>query len=792
MKKHGFVIALCAVLQGHLFAFSGAPKDLLLYQQPAGTWTEALPIGNGRLGAMVFGGTEHERLQLNEITVWSGGPQRDTDRRDAYKSLPELRQLLADGKYDVAEKFANANFNSPAPYTASYQTLGDLTYDFTLPSTNISEYRRSLDLSQALSEVSFQSGGIVFHRESFASAPAAAIMQRFTADHPGSISFTMHLSRIERAHTRALSPHEIEMDGDTGGVLRYRVLASIRTHGGTVQSTPDGALHVIGVDSAEVVLTAATNYVLDYDAGYTGANLDEAAKHMSADMLLPYDILRSQHILDFRKYYDRVSLQLGPSSDKPTDERLKEYAAQRDPSMLALVYDYGRYLLISSSRPDNPLPANLQGIWGDGLTLPWLGDYHTNINVEMNYWPAETANLSEMQLPMIHLIESLVKPGEKTARAYYGPQSPGWVMGYTTNAWGWTSPGEELPWGVWFGASAWVTQHLWEHYAFTRDLGYLRQAYPTMKGAAEFWMANLVEGPDGKLIVSPSSSPENGFRTDRGMVSEIDAGATMDRELVWNLLNNVAMASSQLGVDAEFREKALTIRDRIEPLHIGRNGQLMEWSGDWDDPNSHHRHISHLFALFPGSQISVTETPKLAAAAEETLRERGDESTGWALTWRANCWARLHKGDRALDLLSNLLHYTKENGTNMEDGGGLYPDLFDAHPPFQIDGNFGAVSAMNEMLLQSQDQYVDPTATHRDRYYIDLLPALPQQWRTGLVRGLLARGGFEVSEQWADGRLVSAAITSRGGVAAIIRYQGRQVSLTWKQGETIKLDGNLK
>jgi alpha-L-fucosidase 2 len=665
-----------------------------------------------------------------------------------------------------------------------------------MPSTDIAGYRRSLDLSRAIEDVSFRSGDVVMHREVFASAPAGAIVVKLSADRPRSITFTLHLSRVERAQTRPIAQDAIEMLGDTGDKLKYRVLIRASACGGKVSTAQDGSLTVESADSVVVLLTAATNYLLNYDTGYTGGDLTVAARQMKAALRSNYDALKAMHVEDYRKYYDRVSLQLEPSGDttaetKPTDERLKEFSAHRDLSLLALVYNYGRYLLISSSRPDNPLPANLQGIWGDGLILPWLCDYHLNINVEMVYWPAESTNLSEMQLPLIRMTQDLVKPGTNTARAYFGPNTPGWVVGYTTNGWGWTSPGERTAWGIWFGGSPWLAQHIWEHYAFTRDLDYLRQVYPAMKSAAEFWMATLVEGPDGRLITSPSSSPENNFSTEGGTVASLDAGASMDRELVWDLLDNVALAAGNLGTDELFRRKAIEVRDRIEPLRVGRDGQLLEWSGDWDSPQSHHRHISHLFALFPGHQITVNETPQLATAAEETLRERGDESTGWALAWRANCWARLRQGDRALDLLANLLHYTKETDTNMESGGGLYPNLFDAHPPFQIDGNLGVVSAVDEMLLQSNARYVDASEPNRDNYKLDLLPALPGQWKNGSVRGLRARGGFEVSEEWVGSRLRNAIITSKGGDAAIVRYEGREAYLRWRPGERKVLNADL-
>jgi alpha-L-fucosidase 2 len=793
MKMLWLRIVILSLFVSSLSIALCAQENLLTYQKPASTWTEALPIGNGRLGAMVFGGVQHERLQLNDITVWSGGPQSDTDRKEAYKDLPELRKLLSDGKYDDAQSFANSHFTCATAYGATYQELGDLKLDFVgLPQTEITDYKRLLDISRAMSEVSFQVGNTRYSRETFASAPAGAILQRISASTPGKVSFVLDLSRLGRAKTKSVTSDTIEMEGQTGNSLQFRVLVHVKIHGGTVRTQEDGKLIVEAADSAEIALTAATTYVLDYDAGYKGGDLNIAQAEMAKLLQKDYAALKTEHIHDYQHYYNRVSLDLGPASSKPTNERLQEYAKQHDPSMAALVYNFGRYLLISSSRPENPLPANLQGIWADGLAPAWNGDYHININLQMNYWPAESANLGEMQMPEIKLIESWVKPGEKTAKAYFGPNTPGWVATYGTNAWGWTSPGAGLPWGIWFSGGAWMTQQMWEHYAFTRDREYLKRVYPTMKGAAEFWLATLVENSNGKLIASPSSSPENFYYMDDGKASSIDAGTAVDREIVWDLFGNVATAAADLGIDSDFRAKLLAAQNKIEPLQIGSRGQLMEWSHDWKDGDPHHRHLSHLFALFPGHQISVDETPKLAAAAQETLRERGDESTGWALAWRINCWARLHRGDRALDVLSNLLRMTSEGGTNYNAGGGLYPNLFDAHPPFQIDGNFGAVSAIDEMLLQSHERYVNRKIPNRDFYYIDLLPALPSQWKDGSVRGLRARGGFQVDEFWKNGSLVRVSITSVGGNFTTVRYGNHEKQIRLKTGETKILSGTLQ
>lgn len=762
---------------------------MIWYKAPAVRWTEALPVGNGRLGAMIHGQPGKERLQLNDVTVWSGDPQPDADRKDAWKNLPEIRKAIREGRYDEAAKLCNRNFNGPAPYSSSYQTLGDLNFDFALPGSDkaVTEYRRQLDIGDAVAGVAFKSGEVAFKREIFSSAPDGVLVQHLQADHKGALTFTMTLSRLERAQTRYEAPDTLVMTGDTGNTLGYEVRVRVLAKGGQVIGGEDG-LKVEKADDVTILLTAATTFVLDYDKGYKGGDLGVAATRLKAASTKGYEALKAAHVADYHKYYDRVKLDVGPGvSDLPTDERLQHYGeGKEDPGFAALFYQFGRYLLISSSRPENPLPSNSQGIWGDGLKMPWMCDYKSNINYEMNYWAAEPSNLGEMHIPMLRMTQNLVKPGTKTARAYFGPDIPGWVVGYTTNGWSWTSPGQRLTWGVWFGGSAWMCQHLWEHYAFTRDRTYLKAVYPTLKGAAEFWLANLVEGTDGKLITSPSSSPENNFITDTGMKSSICEGATMEKSIVWDLLSNTAKAAAAMGDDEAFRKKVEAARDRIRPPQIGKGGQLMEWGGDWDlnSDDPHHRHVSHLFALHPGHEIGALSTPALAAAARKTLELRGDDGTGWSKAWKINFWARLREGDHAHKLLSDQLQLVTSTGTKMDGGGGTYPNLFDAHPPFQIDGNFGAVSGINEMLLQSQEGYVDPKAPNEDRYVIDLLPALPSTWANGSVTGLRARGGFEIAMQWKAGKLEKATIRSTGGTAAKVRVNGKVTDFTWKPGES--------
>jgi alpha-L-fucosidase 2 len=758
----------------------------LWYAQPANEWIEALPIGNGRFGAMIFGQPENERFQLNDVTVWSGSPQPDADRKDAWKDLAELRHLIREGKYDEATGFANSHFNGPAPYNNSYQTLGDLKFTFDHGGNPVSGYRRELDLTTALVSISFQSGGTTFHRQAFASAADGVIVHRLVADKKGAIRFGLKLDRIERAATRFEAPDTLVMTGNTGDTLNYEVRTKVLHKGGKLTGNPDGTLNLDGADDATVLVAAATNFVLDYEKGYTDGDLSTADTRIKAAAAKDYIKLREAHISEYSRYFKRLRLDLGKQDIRtPTDARLRSYVRNPDPAFAALFYQFGRYLLISSSRPDNPLPSNTQGIWGDGLDLPWKCDYKSNINYQMIYWAAEASNLGETHKPMLRMTQNLVKPGTRTAQAYFGPDTPGWVVGYTTNGWSWTSPGERLNWGVWFGGSAWMCQHLWEHYAYGRDKEYLRSVYPTLKGAAVFWMSRLVEGADGKLITSPSSSPENEFVTESGMRGAICEGATMEKSLVRDLLTNTARAAAVLGIDEDFRHRAEQARDRIRPPQIGKHGQIMEWGRDWDNPNDHHRHVSHLFALHPGNEITPRGTPALAEAARATLRQRGDDGTGWALAWKINFWARLLDGNHAMTLIANQFRFTKELQTVMEGAGGTYPNLFCAHPPFQIDGNLGFVSGLNELLLQSHETYIDPKAPGEDRYLIHLLPALPTAWSNGSIRGIRARGGFTLDLDWRSGRLAQARITSTGGTHGRLRLGDKENEFSVPAGGSV-------
>lgn len=785
------------------------PSTLALwYQAPAQKWTDALPIGNGRLGAMIFGNPGNEKLQLNDITVWSGGPQPDANRPDAYLALPAIRAALARGDYAAAQKLEAAHMTTTgkgdSAYDASYQTLGDLTLESHLGTSTISNYQRSLDISTAIAGVEFTAHDIAYKRESFASYPDHVLVTHITSDHPRAISFTVRLSRIVSATTASDGSATLVMRGNTDmpakgrrpalkGNLDYEVRVRVKTAGGTIRS--DGnSLVISGADEATILLAAGTSYVLDYGQKYRGPDPHATVvSELEAASAQSYSDLKQSSIADYKRLFDRVSFALpaGAGSTQPTDRRLKNYKdGKDDPSLAVLYYQMGRYLLISSSREDNPLPSNSQGIWGDGLDLPWKCDYKSNINYQMNYWPVESANLSELHLPAIRFDESLTKPGRTTAQTYYN--APGWAVAYTANAWGWTAPGAGLPWGPFFGGGGWIAQDIWEHYAFTRDREYLQKYYPVLRGSAEFYLSILVRDANGKLITSPSLSPENTFKTDSGVIGSVVDGSAVEREIVWDLFTNTIAASELLGIDDAFRSQLATAKDNLEPLQIGKAGQLEEWGHDWDlnAPEMNHRHVSHLFALFPGHEISPELTPDLASAVKQSLKLRGDEATGWSNAWKINLWAHLRDGDHAFKILNEQLRLAGAKDTDYHgEGGGTYADMLDAHPPFQIDGNFGGTSGIDEMLLQSTQRYKDAALPNEDLYVIDLLPALPSAWPSGSMHGLRARGGFEVDMDWSDGSLSTAVIRSVGGSKARVRYGSTilEIQLRPDQQQRVKI-----
>lgn len=799
MKK-GFWIILCMFFIPPV-TFAGNMK--LHYDRPAEYFEEALVIGNGTMGATLYGGVKKDKISFNDITLWTGEPESENSSPDAFNVIPEIRALLDNEDYEGADK---AQYKVQGHYSENYQPLGTLTIEYLDDTAGISDYHRWLDIGNATARTQYLKDGKLFTSDYFASAPDSVIVIRLKSENKEGIHALLSFDS-PLPHSSQVADNEISVEGyaayhsfpvyykaedkhryDPERGIHFKTLVRVLSVDGSVKNRySDSRIEIDGSTEVLILIANVTSFNgFDKDPVKEGRNYrSHVEKRMKCTIGKTYDALREAHIRDYKYYFDRVKLDLGNTDDDiaalPTDKQLLFYTdcKQQNPDLEELYFQFGRYLLISSSRTPG-VPANLQGLWNESVLPPWSSNYTVNINLEENYWASGTTNLIEMQYPLIEFIANLSKTGRKTAKDYYGVER-GWCLGHNSDIWAMTCPvglNEGDPsWACWTMGGTWLSTHIWEHYLFTLDKGFLCKFYPVLKGAAEFCMDWLVE-KDGKLVTSPGTSPENKYITPDGYVGATSYGNTSDLAMIRECLIDAAEASKVLGVDKSFRKRIKKTLSRLYPYQIGTDGNLQEWYYDWQDQDPYHRHQSHLFGLYPGHHLSVEETPELAAACARTLQIKGAETTGWSTGWRVNLLARLRNGEKAYHMYRRLLRYVSPDNYKGEDarrGGGTYPNLLDAHSPFQIDGNFGGCSGVIEMLMQS--------STNK----IVLLPALPESWADGKVQGICARGGFIVDMEWKNREVVSLIVYSLKGGRTEICFNGVSKKVVFKAGEEKRL-----